>query len=75
VSFYFSAHEDDWLFMNPSAFWDVSTATPDAFIHITAGDAGLGNDERRPQASALSGARERRQRDPLHGGLRQSPAG
>lgn len=44
VSFYFSAHEDDWqLFMNPPAFQDVLDAdTRCIFIHITAGDAGLG---------------------------------
>jgi len=44
VSFYFAAHEDDWqLFMNPSAFQDViSGAAKTVFIHMTAGDAGLG---------------------------------
>jgi len=44
VSFYFSAHEDDWqLFMNPSAFRDVNDGgTKAAFVHVTAGDAGLG---------------------------------
>jgi len=44
VSFYFAAHEDDWqLFMNPSAFADVADAkTKAVFVHITAGDAGLG---------------------------------
>lgn len=44
VSFYFSAHQDDWqLFMNPSAFRDVlDGGTKSVFIHITAGDAGLG---------------------------------
>ncbi len=44
VSFYFAAHEDDWqLFMNPSAFLDVSAAkTKTVFVHVTAGDAGLG---------------------------------
>jgi hypothetical protein len=44
VSFYFAAHQDDWqLFMNPSAFKDVSsTKTKTVFIHMTAGDAGLG---------------------------------
>jgi hypothetical protein len=44
VSFYFAAHEDDWqLFMNPSAFEDVSNAnTKTVFIHMTAGDDGLG---------------------------------
>jgi hypothetical protein len=44
VSFYFAAHQDDWqLFMNPSAFEDVTTAaTKVIFIHMTAGDAGLG---------------------------------
>jgi hypothetical protein len=44
VSFYFAAHQDDWqLFMNPSAFQDVvSSARKTVFIHMTAGDAGLG---------------------------------
>jgi len=44
VSFYFAAHEDDWqLFMNPSAFQDVTGgATKTVFVHVTAGDAGLG---------------------------------
>ena len=44
VSFYFSAHQDDWqLFMNPSAFRDViDDDTKSVFIHMTAGDAGLG---------------------------------
>lgn len=44
VSFYFAAHEDDWqLFMNPSAFHDViDGAAKTIFIHVTAGDAGLG---------------------------------
>lgn len=44
VSFYFAAHEDDWqLFMNPSAFQDVvNGASKTVFIHMTAGDAGLG---------------------------------
>jgi hypothetical protein len=44
VSFYFAAHEDDWqLFMNPSAFEDVINGTAKTvFIHMTAGDAGLG---------------------------------
>ncbi len=44
VSFYFSAHQDDWqLFMNPSAFRDVlDSGTKSIFIHMTAGDAGLG---------------------------------
>src|SRR5437763_1528124 len=44
VSFYFAAHEDDWqLFMNPSAFRDVADAkTKAVFVHLTAGDAGLG---------------------------------
>jgi hypothetical protein len=46
VSFYFAAHEDDWqLFMNPSAFEDViKGAAKTVFVHITAGDAGLGMD-------------------------------
>jgi hypothetical protein len=44
VSFYFAAHEDDWqLFMNPSAFQDViKGAAKTVFVHLTAGDAGLG---------------------------------
>jgi len=44
VSFYFAAHEDDWqLFMNPSPFRDVADGkTKTVFIHLTAGDAGLG---------------------------------
>jgi hypothetical protein len=44
VSFYFAAHQDDWqLFMNPSAFLDViDPSTKTVFIHMTAGDAGLG---------------------------------
>ncbi len=44
VSFYFAAHEDDWqLFMNPSAFQDVTEgAAKTVFVHVTAGDAGLG---------------------------------
>jgi len=44
VSFYFAAHQDDWqLFMNPSAFQDVANAkTKVVFVHVTAGDAGLG---------------------------------
>jgi hypothetical protein len=44
VSFYFAAHADDWqLFMNPSAFQDVvAPATKTVFIHVTAGDVGLG---------------------------------
>jgi hypothetical protein len=44
VSFYFAAHEDNWqLFMNPAAFEDVSgAASKTVFIHVTAGDDGLG---------------------------------
>src|SRR6266545_6263931 len=44
VSFYFAAHQDDWqLFMNPSAFADVTDRkTKTVFVHLTAGDAGLG---------------------------------
>jgi hypothetical protein len=44
VSFYFSAHQDDWqLFMNPPAFQDVLDDTCRCvFVHMTAGDAGLG---------------------------------
>ena len=44
ASFYFAAHQDDWqLFMNPSAFLDVRGArTKTVFVHLTAGDAGVG---------------------------------
>ncbi len=44
VSFYFAAHEDDWqLFMNPPAFRDVlDEKARCVFVHMTAGDAGLG---------------------------------
>lgn len=44
ASFYFAAHPDDWqLFMNPAAFEDVAApATKAIFVHVTAGDAGLG---------------------------------
>jgi LmbE family N-acetylglucosaminyl deacetylase len=43
VSFYFSAHGDDWqLFMNPFAFRDVRDGAKTVFVHVTAGDAGLG---------------------------------
>jgi hypothetical protein len=43
VAFYYSAHEDDWqLFMNPSAFRDVRDGVKTVFVHVTAGDAGLG---------------------------------
>ena len=43
VSFYFSAHEDDWqLFMNPAAFRDVRDGVKCIFVHVTAGDGGLG---------------------------------
>ena len=44
ASFYFAAHQDDWqLFMNPSAFHDVTGAkTKTVFVHLTAGDAGSG---------------------------------
>ena len=44
VAFYFAAHEDDWqLFMNPTAFLDVTRGkTKAVFVHVTAGDAGLG---------------------------------
>jgi len=51
VSFYFSAHQDDWqLFMNPAAFKDVLDGDAKCiFVHMTAGDAGLGtgNGERK----------------------------
>ena len=45
ASFYFAAHQDDWqLFMNPSAFLDVrgGARTKTVFVHLTAGDAGVG---------------------------------
>ncbi|MCK9917834.1 PIG-L family deacetylase [Microbacteriaceae bacterium K1510] len=44
VAFYVSPHEDDWqLFMNPPAFADVlDPACRVVFVHMTAGDAGLG---------------------------------
>ncbi len=44
VSFYFAAHPDDWqLFMTPSAFENVlDDRTKAVFVHVTAGDAGLG---------------------------------
>ena len=44
VSFYFAAHQDDWqLFMNPPAFRDVlDEKARCVFVHVTAGDAGLG---------------------------------
>lgn len=44
VAFYFSAHGDDWqLFMNPPAFADVlDERCHTVFVHVTAGDAGLG---------------------------------
>jgi hypothetical protein len=43
TAFYFAAHQDDWqLFMNPPAFVDVRAGGACVFVHITAGDAGLG---------------------------------
>lgn len=44
VAFYFSPHEDDWqLFMMPAAFRDVADETTRCvFVHVTAGEAGLG---------------------------------
>jgi len=44
VAFYFSPHEDDWqLFMMPAAFRDIAdNSTRCVFVHLTAGDAGLG---------------------------------
>ena len=44
AAFYFSAHEDDWqLFMMPAAGHDVRDETARCvFVHVTAGDAGLG---------------------------------
>ena len=47
VSFYFSAHQDDWqLFMNPAAFKDVLDGDAKCiFVHMTAGDAGLGTNK------------------------------
>ena len=56
--------------MNPSAFQDViNGATKTIFVHVTAGDAGLGIGSGWPQASVLSGAGKRRGNGhPLHGG-------
>ena len=74
VSFYFAAHEDDWqLFMNPSAFQDViNGAAKTVFIHMTAGDAGLGigwGGRKHPFYLAReNGAADR---DPLHGRCRR----
>ena len=44
VSFYFAAHEDDWqLFMKSVRVSDVmDSRTKTVFVHMTAGDAGLG---------------------------------
>lgn len=44
VSFYFSAHPDDWqLFMNPPASQDVlDKKCRCVFVHMSAGDAGFG---------------------------------
>jgi hypothetical protein len=44
VSFYFSAHEDDWqLFMNPNAYHDAHRhSSKVVFVYLTAGDAGAG---------------------------------
>src|SRR5262245_35819154 len=43
ASFYFTAHEDDWqLFMNPSAFKDITGGNKTVFVHLTAGDDGNG---------------------------------
>lgn len=44
VAFYFSPHEDDWqLFMMPAAYRDVADdGVRCVFVHLTAGDAGLG---------------------------------
>lgn len=44
VAFYFAAHQDDWqLFMNPSAYNDVQSASAKVvFVYFTAGDAGAG---------------------------------
>jgi LmbE family N-acetylglucosaminyl deacetylase len=43
VAFFFAAHQDDWpLFMNPDAFKAVIAGSKCVFIHVTAGDGGLG---------------------------------
>ena len=54
TAFYVVAHPDDWqLFMNPSAWDDARSPTPNTrvvFIYLTAGDAGLGTtSEGRPE--------------------------
>ncbi|MFO1108321.1 MAG: hypothetical protein U1E61_03960 [Bradyrhizobium sp.] len=72
VSFYFAAHQDDWqLFMNPSAFHDViGAATKTVFIHITAGDAGLGTgtgDRKHPLYLARDNGAEQAVRFMAHG--------
>lgn len=45
VSFFVVAHADDWqLFMNPAAFRSLDQPNERAvFVHLTAGDAGLGS--------------------------------
>jgi len=45
VNVFVVAHQDDWqLFMNPEAFHSMDEPQEKAvFVHITAGDAGLGN--------------------------------
>lgn len=43
TSVYVSAHPDDWqLFMNPNAYLDIKKSNKVIFIHMTAGDVGLG---------------------------------
>ena len=74
VSFYFAAHQDDWqLFMNPSAFEDVTNgAAKTVFIHMTAGDAGLGTGVGGRKHPFYLRARKRlRDCDPLHGRCRR----
>ena len=74
VSFYFAAHEDDWqLFMNPSAFGDViGAAGKTVFVHITAGDDGLGiGSGGRKQPYYLAREEWGVECHPVHGGRRQ----
>lgn len=45
ISFYVCAHPDDWqLFMFPDAYHDLHGCPKTVFIHISAGEAGLGRD-------------------------------
>lgn len=60
VAFYFAAHEDDWqLFMNPQAYHDVRTpGLKVVFVHVTAGDKGLGTKPAAGRKQPLYLARE-----------------